>query len=185
MKKLGAMLLVLALIFTVSACGNKAENKKDNKDTSSANNSSVTDVNSSQDSSSAQPLVLDKPDSYTDEEEENAEPTAEELVESYVSYNKAEILAAKEEAFMTGGLTCESDVEVKGRGFVITFKICQMEHISAAQKEVQQESYNGMQDIADQMLLDYQAEIPVIEYFRINFCDKNGELIAYIKAGKN
>lgn len=103
----------------------------------------------------------------------------------YVEDNRTELLSSMEESFATSsGMTCSSDIEVIGDGFVITIKINEMNDIPDEQKELMQDIYDAMEPAFDQMLEEMKKELSAIEYFTIKVCEKDGDALATISAGK-
>jgi len=107
-----------------------------------------------------------------------------EIVE-YVEKNKAELLSTMEESFATSsGMTCTSDIKVEGMGFVFTIKINELEGLDDAMKALMQEIYDGMGDVFDQSLTLFQKDLPSLEYYQVLVCEKDGDVVATITAGK-
>lgn len=103
----------------------------------------------------------------------------------YVEDNRTELLSSMEESFATSsGMTCNSDIEVIGNGFVITIKINEMNDVPDEQKEMMQGLYDAMEPAFDQMLEEMKKELSAIEYFTIKVCEKDGDALATISAGK-
>lgn len=187
MKKIGAFLLVFALIFTVTACGTTAGQDNKNSNTASVAGSSASnssDVDSSNDNgSSALPPTTEIGGQNGGFEEEDF-LTPEEEAALFVEERGQALLDEKAETFVTSlGLSCEKSIEAVGCGFVMTFKICEMEEVSDRQKKIQQAEYDKRQAEIDSMLFAYQEELSLIEYFQINICDKYGNVVAVLKAG--
>lgn len=103
----------------------------------------------------------------------------------YVEDNRAELLSGMEQSFATSsGMTCTSDIEVIGNGFVISININEMDNIPDEQKEMMQGIYDAMGSGFDQMLEEMKKELSAIEYFTIKVCEKDGDVLATINAGK-
>lgn len=103
----------------------------------------------------------------------------------YVEDNRAELLSGMEQSFATSsGMTCTSDIEVIGNGFVISININEMDNIPDEQKEMMQGIYDAMGSSFDQMLEEMKKELSAIEYFTIKVCEKDGDVLATINAGK-
>lgn len=103
----------------------------------------------------------------------------------YVDAHRSELLTSMEQSFATSsGMTCSSDIEVIGNGFVITIKINEMNDIPDEQKEMMQDIYDAMDSSFDMMLEEMKKELSSIEYFTIKVCEKDGDVLATINAGK-
>ena len=103
----------------------------------------------------------------------------------YVEEYGDELLESLESSFATAsGLTCTSSIKVVGTGFVINININELSDVSDEQKEQLQQNYDMMSSTFDGMLEDLQAELPALTYFTINVCDKAGNVLATIEAGK-
>lgn len=113
--------------------------------------------------------------------QENADNLA---IVKFVENNKSELLSSMEKSFATSsGMTCESDIEVEGDGFIITIKIDQLEDVDDSTKEQLQTAYDALDATFEGMLEDMQKEVEELEYYQIKVCDKNGDLLAKITAG--
>lgn len=103
----------------------------------------------------------------------------------YVDAHRSELLTSMEQSFATSsGMTCNSDIEVIGDGFVITIKINEMDDVPDEQKEMMQDIYDAMDSSFDMMLEEMKKELSAIEYFTIKVCEKDGDVLATISAGK-
>ena len=117
--------------------------------------------------------------------EKAAEGTDNPAIVKYVDENRAELLSTMETSFAgASGMSCESNIYVEGDGFVIDIDINGMSNVDDATKELLQETYDTMDDTFDLLLANIQKELPECEYFTINVCDENGEVLAVIDAGK-
>ena len=106
-----------------------------------------------------------------------------EIIE-FVEKNKSELLKTMEESFATSsGMTCTSDIKVEGMGFIISININELENIDDATKALMQETYDGMGDIFTQSLSLFQQDLPTLEYYQVQVCEKDGDLLATITAG--
>jgi hypothetical protein len=79
-------------------------------------------------------------------------------------------------------MTCSSSIEVEGRGFIISININELDDISPEIKNQMQTTFDALQSTFDGMLKDIQAELPVLEYFTMRVCEKDGDVIATISA---
>ena len=115
--------------------------------------------------------------------QESSGPNA--AVVEFVNENKSELLESMEESFATSsGMTCTSDIEVVGSGIVISIKINEFDNIPKETKDLLQETYDAMSGAFEGMLSDLQKEIPEVTFMQINVCEKDGDVLATIKAGK-
>ena len=110
---------------------------------------------------------------------------AADKIAAYVAKNKAELLGAMEQSFATSsGMTCTSSIEAIGRGFVIKININEFDNISADIKKQLQDAYDAQQATFDGLLDNLKAELPEAEYMEIDVCEKDGDVLAVIRAGK-
>ena len=115
--------------------------------------------------------------------QEGSGPNA--AVVEFVKENKSELLESMEESFATSsGMTCTSDIEVVGSGIVISININEFDNIPKETKDLLQETYDAMSGAFEGMLSDLQKEIPEVTFMQINVCEKDGDVLATIKAGK-
>ena len=115
--------------------------------------------------------------------QESSGPNA--AVVEFVNENKSELLESMEESFATSsGMTCTSDIEVVGSGIVISININEFDNIPKETKDLLQETYDAMSGAFEGMLSDLQKEIPEVTFMQINVCEKDGDVLATIKAGK-
>ena len=115
--------------------------------------------------------------------QESSGPNA--AVVEFVNENKSELLESMEESFAaSSGMTCTSDIEVVGSGIVISININELDNIPKETKDLMQEVYDAMSGTFEGMLSDLQKEIPEVTFMQINVCEKDGDVLATIKAGK-
>ena len=106
-----------------------------------------------------------------------------EIIE-FVEKNKSDLLKTMEESFATSsGMTCTSDIQVEGMGFIISININELENIDDATKTLMQETYDAMGDVFTQSLSLFQQDLPALEYYQVRVCEKDGDLLATITAG--
>ena len=162
MKKLLALTLILALAMSMAGCCCLSTLTAPKKDTSASSGSLIEAI----------------PDVMMPTEEENAA-----LVE-YIDANRDMILSSMEESFAgSSGMTCTSDIYVEGMGFVIVLNISEFDDLDDASKAMLQQIYDAMSGTFDSALATMQQELPDLEYFEIQICDTDGDLIATIVAG--
>lgn len=166
MKKLLAILLCLVLVLSLAACAGDSDSKKK----SSKKDDTEYDID------------LDDLD-IDDSDIDYADADNEEL-EEWLDDNGDEFISAMEQAFATSsGLTCNSYAEVDGNGFVIDICINELDDIDQETKDQLQDTYDSMNSSFDTYLEQMQSEISSIEYFQINVCEKDGDVLAVIIAG--
>ena len=178
MKKICAFLLILGIMLSLAACLPASDK---GAESSAPTSSAGTNSTPLPDSSGA--TLSGQNEEGEPQQSEDEIPTAERAVAAFVEANKYEILTAKESFFVTSaGYTCTSNIEAVGLGFVINLNINELEGLSREKKDALQVAYNEMSETVEQMLAEYQAELPELEYFKINICEADGDLLAVIKA---
>ncbi len=185
MKKLLALVLALVLCLSVVACTKSNETKSDDTNKESTD---VTENNTEDDSSDGSLVVETTPPALDDEDEsENSTLNNDNslLLESYLKINKAQIIESMESGFTKSGLTCTSDIEVIGNGFVITIKINEIDNADEMLKASMQAAYDQVDAQFEQYLTSMQLALPVVEYIKIIICDKSGTELAVINADGN
>ena len=106
-------------------------------------------------------------------------------IEEYVESNKSELLSEMEKSFATSsGMTCTSDISVEGNGFIIRININELDNVDSAIKDQMQDAYDTMDSTFDLALTEMQKEIPELEYYEVVVCEKDGDELATIHAGK-
>lgn len=106
-------------------------------------------------------------------------------VKKYIDENGDDYLEALEYSFAaSSGLTCKSDIEAVGNGFVSNIRINEFDDLPSDIKAQMQSAYDSMGSTFEGLLEDLQDECPEIEYFTINVCEQDGDIIAVITAGK-
>lgn len=102
----------------------------------------------------------------------------------YVENNKSTLISSMESSFATSsGMTCKSDIYVEDMGFVIKINVNELDNIDDATKAQLQSTYDSMDSTFETMLTTMQKEVPEIEYFELQLCEKDGDLLATILAG--
>lgn len=113
----------------------------------------------------------------------NADQQATREIEEYIEKNRSTLISSMESSFASSsGMTCSSSIEVEGRGFIVSININELDDVDDSVKSQMQSIYDAMQGTFDGMLKDLQAEVPVLEYFKILVCEKDGDVIATISA---
>lgn len=102
----------------------------------------------------------------------------------YVDANKADLLSQMEASFASSSdMTCTSDIQVAGMGFVISIYINELNYMDAETKALMQESYDLMGDYFDSLLEMIQLDLPQLEYYEIRVCEVDGDLLASVVSG--
>lgn len=170
MKKLLALLLAILMMASLVACGSS---DKDDKDDKKKEDSSYNDK--------------DKDNDEDEDEDEGKKETGKQnaSIKSYINANKDELLESMEDSFATSsGLTCTSDIEVIGNGFVIYININELDDVDKATKDAMQDAYDALDSTFEGMLDSLKTELEEIEYFEIQVCDVDGDVLATIHAGE-
>ena len=170
MKKLLALLLAILMMASLVACGSS---DKDDKDDKKKEDSSYNDK--------------DKDNDEDEDEDEGKKETGKQnaSIQSYINANKDELLESMEDSFATSsGLTCTSDIEVIGNGFVIYININELDDVDKATKDAMQDAYDALDSTFEGMLDSLKTELEEIEYFEIQVCDVDGDVLATIHAGE-
>ena len=95
------------------------------------------------------------------------------------------MLESMEESFATSsGMTCKSSIEAVGSGIEIKLNINELEDVPQETKDAMQSAYDQMASTFEGLLKDLQKEIPEVTYLKISVCEKDGDVMAVIKAGK-
>lgn len=115
--------------------------------------------------------------------QENSGPNP--AVVEYVNENKSVLLESMEESFATSsGMTCTSSIEVIGSGIVISININELEDVPEETREMMQDVYDAMNPVFKQALDELKKEVPEVTALKIRVCEKDGDEVAVIKAGK-
>ena len=172
MKKLLALLLAILMMASLVACGSS---DKDDKDDKKKEDSSYNDKDK------------DNDEDEDEDEDEGKKETGKQnaSIKSYINANKDELLESMEDSFATSsGLTCTSDIEVIGNGFVIYININELDDVDKATKDAMQDAYDALDSTFEGMLDSLKTELEEIEYFEIKVCDVDGDVLATIHAGE-
>lgn len=115
--------------------------------------------------------------------QENSGPNP--AVVEYVNENKSVLLESMEESFATSsGMTCTSSIEVIGSGIVISININELEDVPEETREMMQDVYDAMNPVFEQALEELKKEVPEVTALKIRVCEKDGDEVAVIQAGK-
>lgn len=115
--------------------------------------------------------------------QENSGPNP--AVVEYVNENKSVLLESMEESFATSsGMTCTSSIEVIGSGIVISININELEDVPEETREMMQDVYDAMNPVFKQALDELKKEVPEVTALKIRVCEKDGDEVAVIQAGK-
>ena len=104
-------------------------------------------------------------------------------IKEYVAEHKAELLSAMEQSFTAAGMSCDTDIEVKGMGIVISVNIDGLDDVPAEQKAQMKEAYDSMSSVFESSLELMQKDLPELEYYQVDVCEEDGDLLASIVAG--
>jgi flagellar basal body-associated protein FliL len=111
-------------------------------------------------------------------------PAAKKVAEA-VKENEAELVSTMEAAFATSsGLTCTSSIKAEGTGFVISLNINELEGVDGETKAQMQAAFDQQASVFNSLLAQIQTEIPELTYYTIRICEKDGDILATVKAGK-
>ena len=106
-------------------------------------------------------------------------------IEEYVEANRDLLISSMESSFAgSSGMTCSSDIYVEGMGFVIVLNINELDDLDEEYKQMMQEIYDGMDATFEEALTTFQTELADLEYFEVQVCEADGDLIATILAGE-
>lgn len=114
---------------------------------------------------------------------DGSDSAAEEKIEEYVDANEYELIRQFESGFTTSGLTCETEIEAVGTGFVIDVVINEFVDLTEEMKTNLQITYDSMSETFETALKTMQQELPEMTYYTVNVRAKNGEIAAVVTAG--
>ena len=97
--------------------------------------------------------------------------------------HKAELLSSMEQSFTAAGMSCDTDIEVKGMGIVISVNIDGLDDVPAEQKAQMKEAYDSMSSVFESSLELMQKDLPELEYYQVDVCEEDGDLLATVVAG--
>lgn len=110
-------------------------------------------------------------------------PVVNSEIQDYIDQNKSALLSSMESSFASSsGMTCTSSVKAQGNGMIISININELEDVDSATKNTLQSTYDSMQSTFDALLTQMQSEVSSLEFFTINVCEKDGDLLATITA---
>lgn len=105
-------------------------------------------------------------------------------IAEYIEKNEDDLIEGFESSFASSsGMTCSSSIKVEGMGFIIKININELENVESSIKAQLQSTYDSMDSTFEPLLEQMQEELPELEYFEIDVCDKNGDLLATVIAG--
>ena len=81
-------------------------------------------------------------------------------------------------------MTCTSSIYVEGMGFVIVLNINELDNVDDAAKQQMQSSYDAMDATFESALTTFQIALPELEYYEVQVCEVDGDLLATILAGE-
>lgn len=113
----------------------------------------------------------------------NVAPVVNSEIQDYIDQNKSALLSSMESSFASSsGMTCSSSIKAQGNGMIISININELDDVDSATKNTLQSTYDSMQSTFDALLTQMQSEVSSLEYFTINVCEKDGDLLATITA---
>ena len=198
MKKLLALLLVLVMVFSLCACTAEDDSKSSKKPTTATTEPTKDkwagkEPTGTEPTEPTEPIEDDNPTTApTEGGVSTTEPTApsvpvepNEAILAYVEANREDMISTMEYTFATSsGLTCTSDIEVIGNGFVIYIYINELSNVDQYTKNQLQAAYDQMGEYFNTLLEMLQHELPEVEYFDVWVCDVNHDVLAIIHAGE-
>lgn len=106
-------------------------------------------------------------------------------VAAYVEENRQALLTSFESSFTNSanGLTCSTRITASKDGFVIDVSIDQLENVSDDIKSQMQSAYDALDPTFESALEAMQKDLPELGYFTVYVRDKNGDLLATVRAG--
>lgn len=108
------------------------------------------------------------------------------IVADYVDEHGSELIEGLESSFSgSSGLTCESSIKAKGCGFILDIDINELVDVDDETKELLQSTYDDMNGTFEDALKKMQKDLPELEYFTVNVCDRDGEVLAVVTAGND
>lgn len=116
---------------------------------------------------------------------DDSKPKNDPEVVAYVEEYGDVMLESMESSFATSsGMTCKSTIEAVGSGIVISININELEDVPQETKDAMQSAYDQMSSTFEGLLQQLQQEVPEVTYLKISVCEKDGDVLAVIKAGK-
>ena len=106
-------------------------------------------------------------------------------VADYIAAHEDELLSGFNSSFEgASGMTVESSVEAEGNGMVITVKINELDNVPEEIKTQIATAYEALSPTFETALDDLQKELPELEFYQVKICEKDGDVLATISAGK-
>ena len=155
MKKLLATFVVLALVFSLAACGEKIPQEK-------------------------QPEKGKQQDAkVTSGEQQEKQPEKEEkTAEVYVKECGKKLAAEIDGAFASKEVSCKTSVKSEGNKIIVDIKAIEIESVDEKKKK----AFNNQLDTLKEELVasfnSLKSAVPNLEAVSLNFSDKNGKSIA-------
>ena len=102
-------------------------------------------------------------------------------VAEYVNQNGAALKSTMEESFATSsGMTCTSTLKAEGCKIVMYININELQDVDATTKAQMQAAYDAMDSYFDSAFDLMEQELPELDAFVVNVCEKDGTLLATI-----
>lgn len=100
---------------------------------------------------------------------------------AYMNKNGDAMISSMEQGFsQSSGMTCKANYEVIGNGIVINLNINELDNVDSETKAQMQTMCDALGGSLKLLLPSMQAEIPELEYFTMNICEVDGEVVASI-----
>lgn len=105
-------------------------------------------------------------------------------VESYVEKNRDELIETFNSSFSSSGYSCETELRAEGNGMIFDVKVDALNDLTQEQKDLLQETYDGMSSTFDSSFEQMKEGLPSLEYVVWNVCEADGDIAAVIEAGE-
>ena len=103
-------------------------------------------------------------------------------VADYVAANEATLKSSMETSFASSsGLTCTSTIKTEGCKIVLDININEWQDIDASIKSQLQATYDAMDSYFDAAFDLMQKDLPEMDAFIVNVCEKDGDVVATVK----
>ena len=103
-------------------------------------------------------------------------------VADYVETNRAYLIETMETSIgSSSGLTCTSTIKADGCKIVMNVNINELQDVDASIKAQMQAAYDAMDSYFDAAFELMQKELPELDAFIVNVCEKDGDVVATIE----
>ena len=177
MKKILALLVSFMLMLSLVSCSIFMMEKDSREDGASQPEINKEDIEDKEEN---------EKDEEAEEEEEGAEApsvdSVEAKIQAYLDTNGAALIQSMESGFAaSSGSSCTASVKAVGGSMVIQVNINELENVDDAVKNTLQETYDAIKGNFVPAFKELKKEIPDLESWVMNICDKNGEFLAAIE----